>query len=43
MGQFNYRVVFEDFAKRHYVKKFLKKYKDKWVAKRDAKVEKRHS
>ena len=32
MGQFNYRVEFEDFAKRHYVKKFLKKYKDKWIA-----------
>ena len=30
MEQFNYRVVFEPFTERHYVKKFKKEYKDKW-------------
>jgi len=30
MEQFNYRVQFEPFTKRHYVKKFQKEYKDKW-------------
>jgi len=32
MGQFNYRVEFEPFTERHYVKKFKKEYKDKWFA-----------
>jgi len=32
MEQFNYRVEIEEFAERHYIKKFLKKYKDKWNA-----------
>ena len=32
MGQFNYRVQFEPFTKSHYVKKFQKDYKDKWLA-----------
>jgi len=32
MEQFNYRVQFEFFTKRHYVKNFQKKYKDKWLA-----------
>jgi len=32
MEQFNYRVQFEPFTERHYVKKFQKAYKDKWFA-----------
>ena len=32
MEQFNYRVEFTDFAERYYVKKFRKKYRDKWNA-----------
>jgi hypothetical protein len=32
MEQFNYRVEFEPFTERHYVKKFKKDYKDKWLA-----------
>lgn len=32
MVQFNYRVEFENFAGGHFVKKFQKKYKDKWIA-----------
>ena len=32
MEQFNYRVQFEPFTERHYVKKFQKEYKDKWLA-----------
>jgi len=32
MGQFNYSVQFEPFSRRHYVKKFQKEYKDKWLA-----------
>ena len=32
MDQFNYRVEFEDFTERYYIKKFRKKYKDKWLA-----------
>jgi hypothetical protein len=32
MEQFNYRVKFEPFTERHYVKKFRKNYKDKWLA-----------
>ena len=32
MEQFNYRVQFEPFTERHYVKKFQKDYKDKWLA-----------
>ena len=32
MGQFNYRVQFEPFAERHYIYKFHKAYKDKWLA-----------
>ena len=32
MEQFNYRVQFEPFAERHYVRKFQKDYKDKWLA-----------
>ena len=31
MDQFNYRVNFEPFTERHYVKKFQKEYKDKWL------------
>ena len=32
MEQFNYRVIFEPFTERHYVKKFHKEHKDKWLA-----------
>jgi len=32
LEQFNYKVRFEPFAERHYVKKFHKNYKDKWLA-----------
>jgi len=32
MEQFNYRVQFEPFTERHYVKKFQKDYEDKWMA-----------
>ena len=32
MDQFNYRVQFEPFAERYYVRKFKKEYKDKWLA-----------
>ena len=32
MDQFNYRVEFDDFAERHYIKKFKKKYQGKWLA-----------
>jgi hypothetical protein len=32
MEQFNYRVQFEPFTERHYVKKFRKEYRDKWLA-----------
>ena len=32
MDQFNYRVQFETFTKRHYINKFIKTYKDKWLA-----------
>jgi hypothetical protein len=31
MEQFNYRVEFEPFAERHYVKKFRSEYKGKWL------------
>ena len=31
MEQFNYRVQFEPFTKNHYLKKFKKNYKDKWL------------
>ena len=31
MEQYNYRVHFEPFTKRHYIKKFQKEYKDKWA------------
>jgi len=31
MEQFNYRVYFEPFTKGHYIKKFQKEYKDKWL------------
>jgi len=30
MDQSNYRVEFEDFTERHYIKPFKKKYKSKW-------------
>jgi hypothetical protein len=30
MEQLNFRVEFDDFTKRHYIKKFRKAYKDKW-------------
>ena len=30
MAKSNYRVIFEDFTERHYIKKFRKAYKDKW-------------
>ena len=32
MEQFNYRVLFDPYTERHYVKKFRKEYKDKWSA-----------
>jgi hypothetical protein len=32
MEQFNYRVQFEPFTERHYIKKFKKEYQDKWLA-----------
>ena len=32
MDQFNFRVSFEPFTERHYVKKFQKEYRDKWLA-----------
>ena len=32
MEQFNYRVQFEPFTERHYINKFHKAYKDKWLA-----------
>jgi hypothetical protein len=31
MEQFNYRVTFEPFTERHYIKNFQKEYKDKWL------------
>jgi len=31
MEQFNYRVEFEPFTERHYVKNFKKAYKEKWL------------
>ena len=30
MGQCKYKVIFEDFTKRHFVKNFEKKYKSQW-------------
>lgn len=30
MDQHKYKVVFEDFTKRHFIKNFEKKYKSKW-------------
>ena len=30
MVQSNFRVEFDDFTKRHYIKKFRKAYKEKW-------------
>ena len=32
MEQFNYRVQFEPYTERHYINKFKKAYKDKWLA-----------
>ncbi|MCL2112095.1 MAG: hypothetical protein FWH32_07625 [Clostridiales bacterium] len=32
MEQYNYRVEFEPFTERHYIKKFQKEHKDKWLA-----------
>lgn len=32
MEQFNYRVQFESFTERHYIKNFRKEYKDRWLA-----------
>ena len=32
MGQFNYRVEIGDYAEKHYIKKFQKKYKEQWIA-----------
>jgi hypothetical protein len=32
MERFNYRVQFEPFTERHYIKKFQKDYGDKWLA-----------
>ncbi|MDR1132407.1 MAG: hypothetical protein LBL15_08320 [Oscillospiraceae bacterium] len=32
MERFNYRVRIEPFAERHYIKKFQKAYKEKWLA-----------
>ena len=31
MEPLNYRVQFESFTERHYVRKFRKDYKDKWL------------
>jgi hypothetical protein len=31
MEQFNYRVKFEPFTEKHYIKKFKKDYKDNWL------------
>ena len=31
MEQCNYRVIFEEYTDRHFVKKFRKEYKDKWT------------
>ena len=30
MDQFNYKVQFEPFTERHFVKKFIKEYNEKW-------------
>ena len=30
MDQHKYKVVFEDFTKRHFIKNFEKKYKSQW-------------
>ncbi|MBR3595288.1 hypothetical protein IKL45_03625 [Candidatus Saccharibacteria bacterium] len=30
MGQHKYKVIFENFTKRHFIKTFEKKYKSKW-------------
>lgn len=30
MDQYKYKVVFEDFTKRHFIKNFEKKYKSQW-------------
>ena len=30
MDQYKYRVIFEDFTKRHFIKNFEKKYKSQW-------------
>lgn len=30
MDQFKYRVVFEDFTERHFIKNFQKKYRSQW-------------
>ena len=32
MEQFNYRVQFEPFTERHYIRKFRKEHKNKWLA-----------
>jgi len=32
MEKFNYRVQFEPYTERHYINKFQKAYKDKWLA-----------
>ena len=32
MEKFNYRVQFEPYTERHYINKFKKAYKDKWLA-----------
>ena len=35
MDQHKYKVVFEDFTKRHFIKNFEKKYKSKWSKTQD--------
>lgn len=30
MAQHKYKVIFEDYTKRHFIKSFEKKYKAKW-------------
>lgn len=35
MAQHKYNVVFEEYTKRHFIKKFEKKYKSKWTKTQD--------
>lgn len=36
MDQYKYKVVFEDFTERHFVKNFAKKYKSQWSKTQDS-------